>query len=97
MRRSLDRPLDRPLDRALDRALDRRSIWLLLGLLAGCTAPAFEPGNLGPRGRDMPDGPGLFSGPSGAFTVLRRPIERERAATPPPLTAPPPATGEATR
>jgi hypothetical protein len=38
----------------------------------------------------MPAGPGLFSGPSGAFTVIRRPIERDRAA-PPPLTAPPPA------
>jgi hypothetical protein len=45
----------------------------------------------------MPDGPGLFSGPSGAFTVMRRPIGGAPPATAPPLTAPPPATGEATR
>jgi hypothetical protein len=70
--------------------MDRRSIWLLLGLVAGCSAADLEPGNLGPRGRDMPAGPGLFSGPAGEFTVIRRPIERDRAA-PPPLTAPPPA------
>jgi hypothetical protein len=43
----------------------------------------------------MPDGPGLFSGPGGTFTVIRRPIERDPA--PPPLTVPPPDDAGAAR
>lgn len=69
---------------------------LVLGLVAGCGWPGAEPGNLGPRGRDMPDGPGLFSGPSGTFTVIRRPIERD-PAPPLPLTVPPPDDAGAAR
>jgi hypothetical protein len=64
----------------------------LLVLATGCTAPHFAPGDLGPRGRDMPAGPGLFSGPDGTFTIMERPIDRQREPEPSSLTTPPPET-----
>ena len=65
---------------------------LLLIMAAGCSGPDFAPGDLGTRGRDMQAGPGLFSGPDGTFTIMERPIDRQREPEPPSLTTPPPET-----
>ena len=62
---------------------------LLLAITAGCAGPGLAPGDLGTRGRDMQAGPGLFSGPDGTFTIMEKPIERQREPEPPSLTTPP--------